>query len=160
MKATALLRTYLEDHHAGATAGAELARRAASANEDEPFGPELRGIADEIEEDRRTLESLMESVGASPSKVKDALAWSGEKAGRLKPNNRVLGYSPLSRVVELEGLVIGVTGKLALWEALKSAFGETVGGVELAAMIARAEDQRARLETLRRAAAADALHRD
>ena len=28
------------------------------------------------------------------------------------------GYSPLSRVLELEGLIAGVNGKLALWHSL------------------------------------------
>jgi hypothetical protein len=159
MKANALLRTYLEDHHAGATAGGELAQRAASSNDGE-LGTELRAIADEIAADREVLERLMEALDVSPSKIKDGAAWVSEKLGRLKPNNRVLAYSPLSRVVELEGLVIGVTGKLALWEALRATFGTPLEGVDLDELAARAEDQRARLERLRRAAAAEALTQD
>ena len=41
-----------------------------------------------------------------------------EKLGRLKPNGQILGYSPLSRLVELETLALGITGKRSLWEAL------------------------------------------
>ena len=37
--------------------------------------------------------------------------WVAEKAGRLKLNGRVLSYSLLSRLVELEGLIMGITGK-------------------------------------------------
>jgi hypothetical protein len=33
----AMLRTYLQDHHAGATAGGELARRTAAANPDSDY---------------------------------------------------------------------------------------------------------------------------
>ena len=41
-----MLRTYLQDHHAGATAGLELARRSAGANEDSDYGPVFCRIAD------------------------------------------------------------------------------------------------------------------
>ena len=41
-----------------------------------------------------------------------------ERLGRLKPNDQLSGYSPLSRVLELEGLRSGVQGKLGLWDSL------------------------------------------
>jgi hypothetical protein len=152
-----LLQTYLQDHHAGATAGVELARRSAGANDGTEYGPELRALADEIAADRETLERVMEAFGVGPHRIKDAGAWALEKVGRLKPNNRVLGYSPLSRVVELEGLVTGVTGKLALWQALRETLGGRVDGIDLDALAARAESQRTRLEALRRRAAVEAF---
>jgi hypothetical protein len=152
-----LLKTYLQDHHAGATAGLELARRTAGANEDTEYGSELRRIADEIAEDREALERVMDHLDVDASKVKDSGAWVAEKVGRLKPNNRLLSYSPLSRVIEIEGLVIGVTGKQALWEALQTAVGETVDGVSFPELSARAADQRSRLEALRRKAASEAF---
>ena len=152
-----LIQTYLQDHHAGATAGLELARRSAGANEGTEYGTELRALADEIAEDRETLERVMAAFDVGPHRIKDAGAWALEKVGRLKPNNRLLGYSPLSRVVELEGLVTGVTGKLALWQALRESVGERVDGVELAPLATRAESQRTRLEALRRRAAAEAF---
>ena len=155
-----LLRTYLQDHHAGSTVGVELARRAAGANQDTEFGEPLARIADEIAEDRESLERLMERLGVKPHPVKDAGGWVAEKLGRLKPNNRLLGYSPLSRVLELEGLLIGVTGTLALWEALRDSLGESLDGVDLVALGDRAQDQRARLEDMRRRAAVEAFKRD
>lgn len=157
MKANGLLRTYLQDHHAGATASLELARRAASSNEDHPSGAELAKIADDIEADRETLERVMEELQVGASSVKDGAAWTAEKLGRLKPNNRLFGYSPLSRVVELEGLVLGVTGNAALWEALKAAIETRIEGVDFDTLSVRAQDQRTRLERLRREAAAEAL---
>ena len=42
-----------------------------------------------------------------------------EKAGRLKMNGELFEYSPLSRLVEFEGLTLGVTGKLSLWKVLE-----------------------------------------
>ena len=117
-------------------------------------------IAAEIDEDRKALEAVMEALGVKPHAVKDGAAWAAEKVGRLKPNNRLRGYSPLSRVIELEGLLIGVTGKLALWEALTDAAGDRVGDVDLAALAARAREQRERLELLRREAAREAFRAD
>ena len=77
-------------------------------------------VAREIEADLRTLEGLMASIGVEPSRAKDALARLAERAGRLKLNGRVLRHSPLSDVFELETLVVGITGKEALWESLRA----------------------------------------
>jgi hypothetical protein len=162
MPAPKLLAVYLQDHHAGAVTGLNLARRAAGANEGTPYGQELARIADEIEADQRTLEELMAKLDIGADRVKDTVAWGGEKVGRLKPNARWFSYSPLSRLLELEGLVIGVTGKLGLWRALQRVAPEVEGldGFDFVTLAARAEDQRARLEDLRLSAAAEALPQD
>jgi len=144
------LAIYLNDHLAGSTAGVELARRAASSNAGNEYGDVLSGLAREIEEDRAALERLMESLGVGRDRVKVAAAWLGEKAGRLKPNGHVLSYSPLSRLEEIEFLLLGVTGKLALWRALSE-------HVDLPELEARAESQRERLEALRLRAAREAF---
>ena len=113
------LKIYLEDHYAGATAGLELARRTADANRGTPYGDVLEPIAREIEEDRDTLRAIMTTLGVGPDRFKVAAAWAGEKAGRLKLNGHLTSYSPQSRVIEIEGLVVGVTGKRCLWAALR-----------------------------------------
>jgi hypothetical protein len=153
----ALLRTYLQDHHAGATAGLELARRAAGSNEETEYGDELARIAVEIETDRDALGAVMEELGVKPHSLKDAAGWTAEKVGRLKPNNSLLSYSPLSRVVELEGLLLGVTGKLSLWRALQQTRGDRVTEADLEELADRAEDQRERLEALRERAVGEAF---
>ena len=116
------LPIYLNDHYAGSTAGVELAKRAAKNNRgDAEFGPPLTRLASEIEEDRDTLKRIMDGLGVSEDRVKATLFWVGEKVGRLKPNGELLQFSPLSRVVELEGLLTGVSGKLSLWRSLVEA---------------------------------------
>jgi hypothetical protein len=155
-----LLSIYLRDHHAGAVAGVSLARRAAGQNEGTPYGQELTRLAKEIEEDIQTLEAVMESLGVGRDQLKDLAASAGERLGRLKPNGRWLEYSPLSRLVELEALMLGVTGKLGLWRALREAVGEAIDGADLGNLEARAERQRTKLEELRRRAAAEALGTD
>lgn len=119
-----LLSIYLNDHLAGSTAGVELVRRLCGSNRDSPdFGSALEQLRSEIEADRATLERVMEELEIERSTVKPAAAWLGEKLGRLKLNGQLHGYSPLSRLVELEGLLIGISGKTALWSALGSSLG-------------------------------------
>jgi hypothetical protein len=43
-----------------------------------------------------------------------------EIASRLKANGRLIGYSPLSPVLELDGLIMGITGKLEMWRSLQA----------------------------------------
>ena len=151
------LHVYLQDHLAGSTGGLELARRAHSSNPDGELGSFLARLEAEIAEDRDALISIMEHVGAEPDRIKIAAAWTGEKVGRLKPNGQLTGYSPLSRLVELEGLHIGVNGKLSLWQNLQAAMGERLVNFGLEDLIARAESQIEGIRPHRRAAAMEAL---
>jgi predicted DNA-binding ribbon-helix-helix protein len=154
-----LLRVYLQDHLAGSTAGVELARRTRGANEGTEYGPPLANIADEIEADRRHLQGIMEDLGFGGDRLKNVAAWGVEKAGRLKLNGQLTGYSPLSRVVELEGLLTGITGKRALWVALlEVAPGEPrLDAALLERLRDRADAQRATVEELREKAAREAF---
>ena len=90
----------------------------------------------------------MEHLGVGENRVKVPIAWAAEKLGRLKPNGQLTGYSPLSRLVELEGLALGVTGKLALWRSL-AATRSDLGSFGLETLIERAESQRDGLEKRR-----------
>src|SRR5215210_969220 len=112
------LSIYLNDHLAGATVGVELSKRTAAANEGNEYGSFLSELAHEIAEDRASLERLMERLDVKKDRVKTTGAFIGEKFGRLKPNAHLTSYSPLSRVVELEGLTLGVGAKLGLWKTL------------------------------------------
>jgi hypothetical protein len=151
-----LFGIYLNDHLAGSVVGSRLARRIAQHNEGNHYGSEAARLAEEIEEDKATLEELMERLGVRQKKARLAIAAVTEMASRLKPNGRLIGYSPLSRVVELEGLTVGVTGKLELWQSLK-ATGERVDGIDADELIRRAESQRDRVADLRLQAAREAF---
>jgi hypothetical protein len=113
------LSVYLTDHHAGATFGVELARRARDENAGTGYAEFLAGLAAEIEQDRDALTAIMRRLDVGADQLKESVAWAAEKLGRMKPNGRVLGYAPVSRLLELEGLIGGVSAKLALWRALK-----------------------------------------
>jgi hypothetical protein len=153
------LSIYLNDHLAAATAGANLARRAAGSNEGTDYGSALEAVANEIEEDRAALVDVMQRLSVGHDHLKTALAWGAERAGRLKLNGQLLGYSPLSRLEEIEALSLGVEGKLALWRALRSTHGSDprLADVDLDELIDRARSQRRKLERLRTRAADEAL---
>jgi hypothetical protein len=154
-----LLEIYLTDHLAAATAGVALARRTAHSNAGTEYADVLRLLTDEIEDDRQTLEKIVVALGFRKSKTKEAAAWVGEKAGRLKLNGQIRGYSPLSRVLELEALSVGVAGKLALWESLIATPGirKRLSGFDLDSLSERARRQRAEIEEFRLRAAREAF---
>jgi hypothetical protein len=143
------LAIYLNDHLAGAAVGVGVAGRLRDSNRgDSELGEPLARICAEVEADRATLEDLMEQLGIRQGRVKPALASAGEKLGRLKPNGQLTGYSPLSRLLELELILVGVSGKLQLWRALERTLGAGPEGFDLAELAERAARQRVSLEDL------------
>lgn len=140
------LTIYLNDHLAGATAGVELVRRAASENQESEFGPVLQELSAEIEHDREELIAIITGLGFPVDRAKVALGWTAEKVGRLKPNGRLRGYSPLGRMLELEGLLAGIHAKQALWRALLLTGKADSQRLEL--LLARAEEQAGTVEQM------------
>jgi hypothetical protein len=149
--------TYLNDHLAGATVGRELSKRAAGSNRGTPLGDFLEKLHEEIVEDRRTLLEVMGALDVGEDRVKTVAAQVGERIGRLKPNGTLLSYSPLSRVVELEGLALGVQAKAGLWRALALLDDPRVEGFDFAALERRAKRQHKGVEGYRIEAALTAF---
>lgn len=150
-----MLAIYLNDHLAGATAGRELARRLRRNFRNDPNEQTMTRIADEIDEDRARLVSLMAVLDVKVSRIKPALGWFAEKFGRVKLNGRMLSRSPLSTLIELEIMRLGVEGKAAAWRTLRSICDrETALNLnELQQLIDRAERQIEELEYLRKSSA-------
>ena len=113
-----LLAIYLTDHLAGATGGSNRMRSLADHERSASDGATLATIASEIEQDRQTLVRVLDAAGVSPRRYKMAAAWLVERAGLLKSNGS-FRRSPLTSVIELEFLRMGVTGKISLWESLQ-----------------------------------------
>jgi hypothetical protein len=149
------LAIYLRDHFGGATGGVELARRTAGENQGGEFGAPLAELAREIAEDRAPLRSIMRRVDVAPDPVKAGLAWAMEKVSRAKPNGQLRGYSPLSRLLEIEALITGVSGKLSLWRNLRALAPRDprLDAAELEVLADRAQAQLDRLHELCRRAA-------
>jgi hypothetical protein len=151
------LATYLNDHLAGSTTGRELAKRTLSSNRDTQFEPTLEWLLEQIVEDREALLGIMRAVGAPEDHLKKVAAFAIERLGRLKPNNALFSYSPLSRLVEFEGLVLGVSGKLGCWRALQQLEDPRLAAFDLEELAKRSIEQRDRIEEHRREAARIAL---
>jgi hypothetical protein len=154
-----LLGIYLNDHLAGSTAGVELANRIAAHRRSAADSAPLQRLAAEIADDRTELRRIMERLGVRGNPAKVALGWLGEKIGRLKPNGRLLTRSPLSDVVEMEALQLGVAGKAAAWRMLRvvAEVDDRIDAAEMERLAQRAERQFAALEGLRARAAAEVV---
>lgn len=114
-----LLGIYLNDHLMGSVAGSELARRCLRNNRGTPLGSFLATLLEEILKDRRTLEEVMARLDVSVDWPKVVVASVGERLARLKLNGQLIGYSDLSRVIELEALCAGVAVKRRLWHGVE-----------------------------------------
>ncbi|WP_197319830.1 hypothetical protein [Saccharomonospora sp. NB11] len=136
--------TYLNDHHAAAVGGAEIARRLASGQRSSAHAAELSAVADELADDLRTLRRVMADVEVPVRAYKATAAWVVEKLGRLKLNGRVVAPSPSSPVLELELIAMQVTGKVGLWRSLllRADRDGRLDPEELEELGARAERQR------------------
>ena len=154
-----LLRTYVEDHYAGSSGGRALAQRIAGQNKDNEYGQYAAQLVKELDEERVSLTAMLKRIGSEPPKVRTLAARGGELLGRLKPNGTWISYSPLSRVIELEGMIMGVTGKLMLWRSLLQVVDgdERFDRAEIQRLEKMAEGQRSRLEDLHDRAAREAL---
>jgi hypothetical protein len=146
-----LLGIYLNDHLAGATGGTELARRVAAAHQGGETGDSLRRLAMDVAADRAALLDLMAALEIPVRAYKVYAGLIGERAGRLKPNGRLLARSPLSSLEELELLRLGVTGKAAGWRTLRllAEADPRLDRGRLDELIARADSQLELLEDLR-----------
>lgn len=148
------VQIYLNDHLIGAAAGQELSRRMASTLRSPADREQLGKMSREIQADGQALREIMRSLDVPVRKYRMALGWTAEKLGRLKPNGRLASRSPLSDVVELEALYLGVSGKLAGWNMLREVADADprLDAGELDKLIGKAEGQLVRLERLRRKA--------
>lgn len=148
------LSTYLHDHMAGANFAVELLEYLRDHHTGRPVASFAVRILSEIEEDRKSLQQVIESVGGHGSILKEATAWVGEKFSRLKLNQGAFGTFEA-----LETLSLGVEGKRCLWRALNelSASDARLKAFDFAKLIASAEDQRARVEEQRLQTAREAF---
>ncbi|MBL1109784.1 hypothetical protein JK361_35330 [Streptomyces sp. 5-8] len=119
-----LLSIYLNDHLAGATAGTQRAGHLARVARGSALGRALGPVATEIAQDRMTLVGIMRDLGVPVHRHKVCAGWVAEKLARLKGNGRLVQRSPLSTVLELEALRLGVEGKAAGWQTLRRLTGE------------------------------------
>ena len=149
------LTVYLNDHLAGSAAGIELAAKLRDNNQGTELGKDMAALHHDISEDRETLEALMGRLEVERHPVKEAAGWVLEKLSRLRLNPALTGSAELTRLLETEGLSLGIEGKLCMWVALKEAAAadSRLAGADYDRLIERARGQRRTLEPHRLAAA-------
>lgn len=152
------LSVYLTDHLAGANAGLALARRFTDHLGATPEGAIMKEMTAEIADELATLIEITAELGVSRVVPKELMALAGERLSRAKPNGQLFGRSPLAPLIELEALTAGVTGKRGLWRSLSAALPvEPLGTPTLDDLIAQADSQLARLDSIRDGIARTAL---
>ena len=148
MPGDARLRIHLSDHFAATAFANELALRSLRHNRGSEFEPWLRSFLDENDRQRSLLLDAMRRVGAAANPLKALAARIAERLGRLKLNGQLRGYSPLSRLVEMEALLGAIAGSRSLWIALDAVDDPRWAGLPFGEAARRLLDLGAELERL------------
>lgn len=141
---------YLNDQLALMVAAQVLSRRAARSNKASDLGTFLADLASELETDISALHVVMDELGVASSRVKIPAVRIGVRLGRLKWNGRIIRYSPLSRVVELEALCLLAAARRRFWTSLGDADLRLPNEVVPPALAEHSAGQLDRLEELHR----------
>jgi hypothetical protein len=153
------LATYLNDHLAGAVGAIQLLGHLAAAQAGTALEPVLTEVRAEVATDRQELEALVARLQIAESRPRQATAWLAEKTTQLKLLLDDPSGGPLRLLEGLEGVAIGIEGKLALWRSLASVAADVpeLQGVDYERLRQRGQDQRQRVEVMRLEAAKAAL---
>lgn len=146
---TSSLRSYLSDHLAGSRAGVGVAKKLAERHPGDDF---WQGLARSIEEDQDALERVMDKIGAEENPVKSAGAKVAQSIGTGMSGASGGGSAAEMGVVrEAEGLYMGISGKVCLWDTLNEIADtdERLGGFNFGRLIQSAKDQLEGLEAER-----------
>ncbi len=149
------LESYLRDHYAGAVGALELLEHLTKAHADDSLGEFFRQLHGEIKADHEQLHNLMQALGFEESSLRDAGAWMAEKLSRAKIGLTAGEGARLRLFQALETLLVGITGKRLLWQALMAVKDSSpiLQRTDLARLEARAIEQAERVEMQRLSAA-------
>lgn len=152
------LAPYLLDHDAGAALAIRLLAHLPALSGGE-HAAAVAAVRRAVIEDRETLRALMRRLGIAPSRARLLLALYGEAMEILKLRLQARRRPHLQVLEALDTLEAGIEGKKALWRTL-SAVAEAddrLDGLDLQRLLARAEEQQAALQPLRRRSARQAV---
>jgi hypothetical protein len=142
------LSTYLNDHLAGSIAALELLEHLAVSTDDDGHEAFVCDLREAIRADQDVLRRLLAELSLPESTTRKVGAWFMEKAGELKLKVDGPTDAGLGRLEALEGLLLGITGKRALWLALGASI-EPIPGFDFPALARRAEEQIAAVDERR-----------
>lgn len=149
------LETYLNDHLAGAVGAIELMDSFEAVYAGKAVGRFFAELRADVAADRQELEALMERLHIAESRPRKAAGWLGEQATRLKLRLDDPTGGALRLLEGLDILSAGIEGKRLLWQALEAGAPEApeLQGIDYERLKQRAEEQRQRVEVVRREAA-------
>jgi hypothetical protein len=144
------LAIYLHDHLAGSRFAIELLKSLQEQYAGQPLA-EFAGVLEaDVTRDQETLQKIIDSVGRAHLDLKEAAGWFAEKAAQLKlTQDHAAGG--IGTFEALEMLVLGIRGKLALWQVLPIVreVDLRIPSLDFAKLAASAEEQGARVENQR-----------
>ena len=147
---SAPLEIYLIDHLTGSDAALDLLERLGKDHEGE-LGRFFHGLHDEIAEERRLLEELMDRFGYERSAIRSAGARIAEKVARVKLTGSDERGGALHLLEALDMLQSAVQGKRGLWRALGAAAAAdpNLAVLDYQQLTDRSSDQLDRLDAIR-----------
>jgi hypothetical protein len=117
----AALVGYLNDHLGGARAALDLLEHLMQQAADEPDRREFFSrLRDDIASDRDALLDAIHAVGGQPDPLRTLGGWIAEKFTRMKLVLDDPGNAGFQRFEALEVLLIGISGKRAMWRTLET----------------------------------------
>jgi len=116
-----------------------------------PLAQFFRDLRTEIAADQTKLQALVEKFDKEHDAIRKAGAWITEKLSRAKIRPGESRDGEMGLYLALESLVLGITGKCALWRGLEIAAGVVpeLHGLDYAQLQERAREQCDRVETKR-----------
>jgi hypothetical protein len=137
------LSTYLKDHLAGSVAALNMIDHLIDTYEENPLAQFFRDLRGEIAADQAKLQGLIEKLDKKHNAIRKAGAWIAEKFSRAKIRASESRDGEMGLYLALESLVLGITGKYALWRGLEVATGVVpkLRGLDYAQLQERAREQ-------------------
>ena len=145
------LSTYLNDHLAGSVAALNMIDHLINTYEEKPLAQFFRDLRAEIAADQAKLQGLVDKLDKKHNAIRKAGAWIAEKLSRAKIRAGESRGGEMGLYLALESLVLGITGKCALWRGLEVAAGVVpkLRGLDYAQLQERARKQCDRVEAKR-----------
>jgi hypothetical protein len=112
------LATYLNDHLAGSVGAIEMVDHLIKTYENKAIAQFCKELRDGVPADQDELRAIMLALEVKESGMRKAGAWIAEKLGRAKLGVEGDSSADPGLFLVLETLVLGITGKSALWRAL------------------------------------------
>jgi hypothetical protein len=139
--ATDRLATYLADHLAGSVSAAELVSRLLRSDIDLVLANALKQVSESIDRHQQVVRQLLEQRGRQEDRRKNLAAWMAEKLTR--PALPVDDDDEFGLLRALEGLLLGMRGRVAMWQSLEAILPShpELIGLDARALCIEAEEQ-------------------